>query len=762
VITVNLMLLATITGFALLLWIASVFALRWIRHAYLAKGTHTLEIHAPPTTTIDHAQAFWTTVLGLLRPRWTHRLLAPHLAWEYVASERGVRIQLWIPGTVNVGAVERAVAADWPGATTRRLPTTSAIPHGAHTFGRWMGMARGDHYPLRTKFTDDPLRNLFGELSDLSPGQHAVVRVCARPAPARRAARVRDTAARLRGLHTPLVPDPLTRHTGSRTTVLPGITDDVRAILTKASSPRLACQISVLLTTEHASAQARQRLRGRSRSVAATLAAYTSGLNSLRRRWMPFPKLWTNRRYLARGYLLSTTELAAIAHLPTDPAVPGLTRAGARRVAPSPDVPRSGSVRVIGEADAGLRRPIAYGIADARQHTHIIGKTGSGKSTLLAHLICQDAEAGRSALVIEPRGDLVLDVLDRLPKRAVGRTVVFDPADPAPPPRINVLQLGSPDHVADTVTGILHRIYADSWGPRTEDILRASTLTLARAKDLGLTIGHIPRLLADDAWRSRILSAARVNGALADFWHWYERQSPQMRAAATDPLLNKLRAILLRPWAAAVLASGASTVDLPALLDHGGLALVRLPKGHLGEDTSALIGTLVLSAAWNAITARAAVPEDRRSDTTVYLDEAANFLQLPGSVADMLAEARGYHAAMVLAHQDLGQLPPATRAAVATNTRTKIFFTTSPADAATLAQHTLPHLNAHDLSHLGPYQAAIRTIHGAAELPAATMRTLPLPDPVKGRARQVRKAARRFSPPPTRTRMTDPRQEGTR
>lgn len=280
----------------------------------------------------------------------------------------------------------------------------------------------------------------------------------------------------------------------------------------------------------------------------ALLAAYTSGLNGLRRQWTPCLRLWTEHRYLARGYLLSTEELAALAHLPTDASVPGLTRASARRIAPSSQVPRSGPVRVLGQSDLGPTRPIAYEISAGRQHTHILGKTGSGKSTLLTRLVLQDAEAGRSALLLDPRGDLVTDVLDRLPERAICSTAVIDPEDPAPPPRINILQLGSPEHAADTVTGIFHKIYSSSWGPRMEDILRASSLTLARAQDPDLSIGDIPQLLADRSFLHHVLTQQQRQGsALQGFWDWYADQSPQMRAAATDPLLNKLRSILLRP-----------------------------------------------------------------------------------------------------------------------------------------------------------------------------------------------------------------------
>ena len=93
------------------------------------------------------------------------------------------------------------------------------------------------------------------------------------------------------------------------------------------------------------------------------------------------------------------------------------------------------------------------------------------------------------------------------------------------------------------------------------------------------------------------------------------------------------------------------------VLDDGGLLLVRLPKGVLGEDTTRVLGSLVVARVWHAATARAAQPEDTRRDASLYIDECHNFLNLPGSVADMLAEARGYRLGIVLAHQNLAQLP---------------------------------------------------------------------------------------------------------
>ncbi|NYI98252.1 RecA/RadA recombinase [Streptomonospora nanhaiensis] len=726
---------------------AAVFAARWLRYRIQQPDARLIDVLPPPEAALEGAHAFWAHCLGLLKPRWQRLLRQPHLAWEYTASAAGVRIQIWVPGTVPPGVVERAVAAAWPGATTHTRHPAPAISPGAHATGGWLHLARNDAYPLRTRFGEDPLRGLLGALTDLGADQRVCVRVCARPATGWRVRRARLTAARLRGAATTLLAEVVSTkgRTGGR--AWPDTGDDVRAILTKAQSPRLACQISYLLTTDRPTPQAREELRGRAHGVAASFAAFTSGTNHLHRRPMAAPELWVRHRYLARGYLLSVEELGAVAHLPTDTAVPGLRRAGARRIAPAPAVPVGGeNTRVLGDADAGTPRPIAVGVAEARQHTHILGKTGSGKSTLLANLVLQDADAGRAALVIDPRGDLVNDILARLPEEAADRVVLFDPDDRAAPPRLNLLQGGDPDFTADSVVGIFRRIYQQSWGPRTDDILRAAVLTLTRARDPHLTLGEVPMLLADDGFRGELL--ARVGPrqpALAGFWRWYDTLLSSAQATVTAPVLNKLRTALLRPWVSQVIASGPSTVDLGGVFDSGGLVLMRLPKGVLGEDTASLIGSMALAATWQAVTARVTRPEAERPDLGAYIDECHNFLNLPGSLADMLAEARGYRLGLTLAHQALDQLPDTLRQGLSANARTKVYFTSSPDDAARLEAHTRPELLAHDLAHLGAYQTAVRPLVGAREQPAATMRTRPLPPLVPGRAAHVRRAARRHS-----------------
>ena len=180
----------------------------------------------------------------------------------------------------------------------------------------------------------------------------------------------------------------------------------------------------------------------------------------------------------------------------------------------------------------------------------------------------------------------------------------------------------------------------------------------------------------------------------------------------------------------------------------GGLLLCRLPKGILGEETTRLLGSLIVARTWQAAIARASIPEDQRKDATLYIDECQNFLTLPGSVDDMLAEARGFRLGLVLAHQDLAQLPPETRRRAVSQRPNKVFFNVDPADARDLARHTMPELDEHDLAHLDVYTAAARLLVDNRELPAFTFTTHP-PAPIVGEATAIRQACANAHTRPT-------------
>ncbi|HEU6443766.1 MAG TPA: TraM recognition domain-containing protein [Gaiellaceae bacterium] len=732
-----------------------------LRERRLAAGARLIAVGVPPEVEPEGALLLWSALHDLLRPRLARLLRGqPQLAWEIAAGRGGSEFRIWIPETVPPGLVERALAATWPGITTATLPAEADL--SATAASREAGSGKDEHsvllpgagedetlaagelvlsgsewFPLGGRDGPDPLRLVLGQLAGLATGERALVQVVIRPATAREQRRLVAAARRIRNGASPsrigrlvdlVLPGQPARPPGLDPTVNP----DVRAVLEKASHPLYRCLVRVAVSApDMASA------RGRIHALSGAFAGY-EGRVGLRRRHVRAARRKLRLRALGRrGYLLSIPELAGLAHLPSERALPGLVRAGARSVAPPPGLPAEG--KPLGLAASGEQ--VALAVADARYHLHLLGPTGVGKSTLVARLALADLESGRGAVVIDPKGDLVEEILERIPAGLEGRVDLLDPLDPAPP-GLNVLEGSDHDLVVDQLVGIFRRVYERFWGPRTDDILRAALLTLLAAGGQA-TLADVPRLLSDEHWREQLLLEFEDPVGLEPFWEWYDGLGEAVRTQATGPVLNKLRAFLLRRPVRAIVGQERSTIDVAGTLDGGGLLLVRVPKGTLGEDTSRLLGSFVVARVWQAALARAGRPEAARPDCALYVDEVHNYLNLPTPLDEMLAEARGYHLSLCLAHQHLAQLPKEMREAIAANARSKLYFQLSPHDAQALAKEVEPELAAHDLAHLPRHSAAVRLCRAGETGPAFTLTTQPLPPGDPERAQAVRADARR-------------------
>ena len=446
---------------------------------------------------------------------------------------------------------------------------------------------------------------------------------CSAAAAARRSGRPVTRIGRLVDLVTP---GPSAQAPGSD----PTRSADVADILDKAAQPCWAISVRYALSTTATDRQAGARLRGRAHAVASAFALF-AGRNRFDRHRLAHPARVLAERRFGRGDLVSVAELAALAHLPTDVSVPGLARAGANAVAPPPAVARPaspvGSVpdrsraldtpKVLGDAQAGGRRPVTLAVPDARYHLHVMGATGSGKSTLLTNLVLGDIAAGRGVVVIDPKGDLITDLCDRLPDGAESRTVLIDPEDPDAAPVLNVLAGPDPDLAVDNLVGIFRSIFAAFWGPRTDDVLRSACLTLLRyaaSSGTSTSLADVPRLLADNAFRApRVAAVADDTVGLGGFWDSYEAMTEANRAQVIGPVMNKLRAFLLRDFVRSVVGRPDSSFDMGQVLD-GGICLVRVPKGILGEETARLLGSFVVAKVWQTATHRARLGQAARVD----------------------------------------------------------------------------------------------------------------------------------------------------
>ncbi|MET8147847.1 type IV secretory system conjugative DNA transfer family protein [Actinoplanes sp. NPDC049668] len=751
-------LLAVAAGL-LVAWVAARNLIAGWRHQRHAEGARLVTVAPPPEVDAHNATAVWANLHGTLTPSRRRRLLygSPHLVWQYTWTGRQLIISVWVPGTVPQGAVEAAIRAAWPGSACTTGQARPPIPLDARmgTGGHLLPQA-AEWLPLQTDHDADPLRALMSAGSQLKNDEYACVQILARPAAPRRAARARRAAGRLRDGKTalpvfnPAAPllwildvflpgsAPTGRSTTTATRRDPGIERDVRAILDKTvhSLWTIGIRYVVAKDTARGGNHAQNRLRGIADTIASAYAVFAARNRLAHRTRMRQPVAVAAARRLGAGFLASTPELAVLAALPQDLAVPGLDRARAKSMPAPVAIPSGGrGMKILGDAEVG-GHPVALAVSDARYQTHVVGSTGSGKTTLLVNMAVDDILAGRGTVVIDPHGDLVLDILDRLPASVADRVVIFDP-DQENPPTINPLEGDDPDLVVDNLVSIFGNIFAKAWGPRMDDVMRVSCLTLLRHTNV--TLQHIPPLLNSAQFRSAMTVGLDDPAGLSGFWQWYDTLNPALRSQVIGPVLARLRAFLLRDFVKRTMRYPKSSFDMGKILD-GGALLVRIPKGQLGEDTSKLLGSLILAQVWQAATARATVEPERRRDCSVIIDEAQNFLTLASSLDTMLAEARKYRMALTLAHQDLAQFPKELLAAASANARNKIYFSVAPEDARVLARHTLPELDEHDLAHLDAYTAVARLVVAGRQTAAFTFKTRP-PKPVVGEATAIRQAA---------------------
>jgi hypothetical protein len=345
------------------------------------------------------------------------------------------------------------------------------------------------------------------------------------------------------------------------------------------------------------------------------------------------------------------------------------------------------------------RRPFGIKRADRRAHIYVIGQTGTGKSTLLETMIRQDLAAGEGLALLDPHGDLVERVLACVPARRRSDLVYVDVPDPSQPWGFNPLSGVAAEKrplAASALLDAFKKLWSDTWGPRLEHILRNGLLALLDQPEA--TLAGVLRLLSDEDYRRAAMANVQSQTVRAFWLREYKDYPARFRIEAIAPIQNKVGAFLANPLLYTILTQPRQPLDLRAIMDDGRLLLVNLSKGKIGEDTAALLGSLLVASLGTAALSRADQLPRERCDFWVYLDEFHTVTTL--SLATMLSELRKYRVGLTLAHQYVAQLDEAVQAAVFGNVGTICCFRVGAPDAEVLAPHFAPVIRESDLVDL--------------------------------------------------------------
>jgi len=481
------------------------------------------------------------------------------------------------------------------------------------------------------------------------------------------------------------------------------------------------------------------------KSLANSFSSYQSDVNSLRLK-EPWPLEKTkfiesvkNRTFafVPANQVLNLNELASLWHPPV------LALAGIKNISwtqAAMSEPPTNLPTALDTDDADKKeinffartefknKITTFGIKkkDRRRHLYIIGKSGTGKSTLIANMAINDLRNREGLAVVDPHGDLTEILLDYIPSYRINETCYLDPSDTTHPFHLNPLEVTNPLHkelIASSIVAIFYKLYAYTWGPRLEHILRNTLLTLLETPQP--TLVQIPDLLTNKNFRNRVVEGL-ADPTLKGFWyHEFDKMSNNLRAEAVSPILNKVGQFVSSPTIRQIIGTYHSTVNLEEIMNEGKVLLVNLSQGKIGEDNSALLGAMIIAQMQIAAMNRINVTEETRKDFYLYVDEFQNFAT--SAFIKILSEARKYRLCLTLANQYVGQLDEALQKAIFGNAGTLISFVVGAQDAKLMASEFGQVYKEENVVSLGMYQIALKLCIDNLTSAPFLATTLPLP-----------------------------------
>lgn len=380
---------------------------------------------------------------------------------------------------------------------------------------------------------------------------------------------------------------------------------------------------------------------------------------------------------------------------------------------------------------------------DRRRHMYLVGKTGMGKSTLLENMVVEDIMAGRGVALVDPHGDLAEKVMEYIPSNRVNDVIYFNPADIEYPIAFNVVEQVEPHlrHlVASGLIGVFQKLWADSWGPRLEYILRNTILAILDYP--GSTLLAVTRMLSDKQFRKKVVEKIQ-DPVVKSFWvNEFAGYANNFASEAVSPIQNKVGQFLSSSLIRNIVGQVKSSINLRDVMDHGKILILNLSKGRIGEDNSALLGAMIITKIQLAAMSRVNIREEERKDFYLYIDEFQNFTT--DSFANILSEARKYRLNLTMAHQYIEQLGDTVKAAVFGNVGTLVVFRVGAADAEELVKEFTPVFLEEDLVNLPKYEMYLKLmIDGVASDPFSARGLPPLSKEEKmGNVEKVIKVSR--------------------
>lgn len=645
-----------------------------------------------------HHGGFWS----FLKPQ-------DHISFEIVAKREDIRFYIAAPKRF-IDLIEKQIHGSYPGADLKIVDEYNIFSENGKVAFAALTPKNSDYLPIRI-FRDlpiDPLSSLTSVLAKMSEGEGAAIQILVQPAGSKWASLGRSYISRTKKNEAnpekaSFKVDAKTLESIEQKVSKPGFNTVIRLVVNSTSKEAADAHLENLITSFH---------------------QFTSDHNHFSKVKHPMRKFFmidfiyryfpmVNLPFFKQYGVLNSDELATIYHLPNKSIeTPHIFWLNAKR-APAPmQIASSGQFIGISRY-RGMDRPIYIGDDDRRRHLYVIGKTGTGKSQLLEELVIQDIKAGKGLAVVDPHGDLIDGILARIPAERAEDVIYFDPSDTERPMGLNMLEAETEEQkhfVVTSIVGLMYKLYDPQKtgiiGPRFEHAVRNAMLTVM--SEPGSTFIEVVRILTDSNFVQELLPKVQ-DPIIRRYWTDQIAQTADFhKSEVLDYIVSKFGRFVTNKLMRNIIGQSQSSFNFRKVMDEGKILLVNLSKGKLGEENSNFLGLILVPRILIAAMSRQDIPEDKRRDFYLYVDEFQNFAT--PDFAQILSEARKYRLSLTVANQFIGQMEEEVKNAVFGNVGTLITFRVGVTDANYLQHEYQPTFNEIDLINIDKYNAYVKTI----------------------------------------------------
>nr|HPH79008.1 type IV secretion system DNA-binding domain-containing protein [bacterium] len=462
------------------------------------------------------AEQMYASLHGILRDKWKLFVageLQEHFSFEIVSSSKYIKFYATVPNQL-VDFLEGQIYAQYPTLLIEKVGdyVVDYDRTGRNFASCELVLDRNEVYPIRTfdSFEVDPLAGVTAVLSKLGDSKNQIwIQFLMRPVDNSWQSKCKLQVKKIKGeaskggiwgmmwrIVSMLIQHVITSGAGdtsdgksSAKELTAPEEEAIKGIYEKSTKLGYQSKIRVVCFADD-----KDDAKSKINSIVGTFKQFSiTNMNGFSARRINVNKkndldAYEKRSFWDKGYILNVKELASLFHLPSIAvATPAIVWSTAKTAEPPSNLP---TIANTNKDDLtifactnfrGLEHNFGLKIGDRSHHTYIVGKTGMGKTSLLQNMVIDDIRKGRGVAVVDPHGDFVDTVLDYIPKSRINDVILFDPGDKDNPVAFNLLEQVDDDYkpiIASGLVGIFKKLFADSWGPRLEHILRYTFLAL--------------------------------------------------------------------------------------------------------------------------------------------------------------------------------------------------------------------------------------------------------------------------------------------